>query len=353
MTTTANHSNFKEEDIVRIKAISKKFDVEILEALGVDSFSDRGVQGCCPVHGGDNPTAFCYDTSKKIWSCFTQHCQKQYGNDIIGLIRSLKEFSFSEAVTWIDEKIGINNDIKIEDIYSSISIEEYMHQKPAVNETIPESKLENLSKDCSSLSGRNFKKETFEHFSVGLCESSKIIHQRVMIPIRDADGMIVGFTGRSIHDLNASTGGYHPPSFSPQNNSGRFFSKWRTYPKNFNKSVELYNFHEAKAHIQKSNTCFIVEGPFDLWRMWEMGAKNCVSTLGTGLTKYQSDKLISADCINLYILYDSDKAGKEAAEKISERFNSDFHVYNITLPENTDPASMSQDFFDLKIRPLL
>jgi DNA primase len=228
-----------------------------------------------------------------------------------------------------------------------------MYQKPSKNEVIPESKLENLLKDYSSLSDRNFKKETLELFSIGLCESSKIIHQRIMIPIRNGEGEIVGFTGRSVHNLNQKTGGYHPDSFSPKNNSGRFFSKWRTYPKNFNKSIELYNFHEAKSYIQKSNSCFIVEGPFDLWRMWEMGAKNCVSTLGTGLTKYQADKLISADCINLHVLYDSDKAGKEAAEKISKRFNSDFHVYNITLPESTDPASMSQDFFDIKIRPLL
>ena len=143
-----------------------------------------------------------------------------------------------------------------------------MHAKPKVNDVMPEEKLDNLSPDFSSILDRGFKTSTLEHFNVGLCESPMIIHQRLMIPIRNEDGKIVGFTGRSIHSVNAETGGYHPPEFKPQNGSGKFFSKWRTYPKNFNKSIELYNFNEAKHHIRQTNTCFLVEGPFDVWRMW-------------------------------------------------------------------------------------
>jgi len=345
-------SSFNQKDIARIKAISKKFDVEILQALGLDSFSHNGVQCECPIHGGDNPTAFCYDTHKKIWSCFTQHCHKKHGNDMIGLIRSIKDCSFEDAVDWIDGNIGINQDIKIEDIYNSASIDDYLNSPKRTNSIIPESKLLNLSKDVSFLDERNFSKEAISEFEAGLCLTDQIIHQRIMIPVRNIDGDIVGFTGRSVHPLNKSTGGYHPHEFTPKNTSGKFFSKWRMYPKNFNKSTEIYNIHKAKERILETNTCFLVEGPFDVWRLWEFGIKNCVATLGTGLTLQQGKILAEAGCINLNIMYDSDKAGTEAAEKIKSRFKDDFYVYNIMLPDGIDPASMSQNLFNKKIASL-
>ena len=342
MTTNQTQSSFSKDEVVRIKAISKKFDHEILECLGLENVNPRGCQCACPIHGGDNSTAFSYDSERKIWSCFTKHCHKKYGNDMIGLIRSILDCSFAQAVSWINDNIGINEEINLEDIYKSSSVDDYLSTKGRKNELIDESKIKNLSKDFSSIEDRGFSAEVIDEFESGTCVSEMIIHQRLMVPIRNIDGGLIGFTGRSIHQKNEETGGYHPSDFKPRNNTGHFFSKWRNYPKKLNKSIELYNIHKAKTFIKESNTCFLVEGPFDVWRMWSFGIKNCVASLGTGLTEIQAKTIAEQGCMNLYVLYDSDEAGVRASENIKSRFSSNFNVYIIDIPNGKDPADLNK-----------
>lgn len=344
-----NLLSFDTSNVLDIRVISKKFDLEILEALGVGSINHEGVQCQCPIHGGDNPTAFCYDTSKKIWSCFTQQCHKKYGNDIIGLIRSVNNLSFEGAVDWIKLNVDIDPNIDMDEARKSI---ENSSSYPSINNEnviIPNSKISNLSSGDSFAINRGFNKGTAKRFEAGICDSGKIIHQRLMVPIRNLNGLIVGFTGRSIHSLNESTGGYHPDNFKPSNNSGKLFSKWRNYPKKFNKSIELYNIHNAKEEISRTNTCYVVEGPFDVWKMWEFGVSNCVATLGTTMSVYQRDILVDLNCMILNIIYDSDKAGKIASESIGLKFKDDFCINSIVLPKGLDPASMTEKIFKERI----
>jgi len=336
-------SSFSKDEVVRIKAISKKFDHEILECLGLDNINPKGCQCACPIHGGDNATAFSYDSDRKIWSCFTKHCHKKYGNDMIGLIRSVLDCTFAQAVSWINENIGINEEINLEDIYNSSSVDDYLSAKGRKNESIDESKLDNLKKDFSSIQDRGFSEELISEFEAGLCLSELIIHQRIMLPIRNIEGSLIGFTGRSIHSKNEVTGGYYPSTFKPKQNTAHFFSKWRNYPKKLNKSIELYNIHKAKPYIKETNSCFVVEGPFDLWRMWSFGFKNCVASLGTGLTEVQAKTIADQGCMDLYVMYDSDDAGARASENIKSRFSNNFNVYIINMPRGKDPADLTKD----------
>jgi 5S rRNA maturation endonuclease (ribonuclease M5) len=332
--------NFENKNFNEAKALAARYDLFLLERLGFENITNEGVQCCCPIHGGDNPTAFSYDTNRNLWSCFTQKCHSQYGNDFIGLIRSVNSCSFLNAINWVMDNL---NEDQIESFNRNKSI--YGNStdggffKP--NKIISDEKLNNLSQDLTCLSDRNFNQETINLFQAGLCKSNKIMHQRIMIPIRNIDGQIVGFTGRTVHDFNSSSGGYHPDWFTPKEERGRFFSKWRTYPKNFSKSIELYNIDKAKKHIKETNACFIVEGPFDVWRLWESGIKNCVATLGTGLTNQQADLISESGCIYLYILYDQDKPGQKAASTIKKAHSNRFCVYNINLPLGSDPASLT------------
>lgn len=329
------------ERIAKAKAISKVFDDQILEKLGFEFIENFGSQCSCPIHGGDNPTAFSYDFSKKIWSCFTHQCHKTYGNDMIGLIRSMNECTFDQAIDWIYDNIQVNENVDIEGIYKSSISEDYESLVNTKNSSIDESKLQNLSKDFSVFNQKKFESKTFEFFEAGVCKSNMVIHQRLMIPVRCEEGNLIGFNGRSLFDKNKYTNGYHPESFKPRNGTGQFFSKWRVYPKKLNKSIELYNLNNAKEYVKSSNTCYLVEGPFDVWRFWEAGFKNCVASLGTNLSIAQYKKLYNNGCIKLKICYDSDLPGIESAKKICQKYGDKFDIQVVKLPESKDPADLS------------
>lgn len=345
------------EHIAKAKAISKQFDIEILQCLGFSEATPAGVQCACPIHGGDNPTAFCYDSEKKIWSCFTKQCQKKYGNDMIGLIRSMLDCDFNSAVNWIHENIGVREDVDVSSIYNSSSIDEYLSHGKKKNDVIPESKLDNLKKidgkSLDLLKSKNFDEDVFKFFEAGYCDSDKIIHQRIMIPIRSKESEIVGFTGRSIWDQNPKTGGFYPENFTPSEGYEKIFSKWRMYPKNFNKSIELYNIHKAKDYIKETNKCFIVEGAFDVWSMWTAGFKNSVATMGTSLTKQQCQMLVESGCVKLYLVYDSDDAGRIASQKIKEKYSDMFEISTIVLPDGKDPSDLTVEELQIETRKML
>lgn len=337
MTKMKSDSNI---DTQKIKQAALYRDKHILKLLGFDVTSGYKHSCECPVHGGDNPSGFSYDFEKHIWSCFTHKCHSLYGNDIIGLIRCIKKISFSDALIWINENIIENQDIDWDEIDKEIGTHNYI---PQSNKIFDESHLNKLKKDYSSISDRNFKKETIELFQGGLClKPNEPWHNRFMIPIRNEYGQITGFTGRSIYPKDERTGlyfnGHKPTRYQ------RLYSKWLNYPlKGFNKSLELYNIDKAKNEIYKTNTAILVEGPFDVWRVFEYGTKNVVATLGVSLSKHQIELLKKHGCINLVLLYDQDKAGKDAQKEIVKKTKDTFRVYIPKLPDNIkDPGDLTE-----------
>ena len=99
--------------------------------------------------------------------------------------------------------------------------------------------------------------------------------------------------------------------------------------------------NNAKEYVKSSNTCYLVEGPFDVWRFWEAGFKNCVASLGTNLSIAQYKKLYNNGCIKLKICYDSDLPGIESAKKICQKYGDKFDIQVVKLPESKDPADLS------------
>ncbi len=329
------------------KKIICSFDGLILEKLGFSNITNKGIQQSCPIHEGDNPLAFSYDRAKCCWSCFTHGCHNKHGNDILGLIKAVKKCSFKEAVDWARSVI---DDPQISAGY--VPSERNIENKQS-NDPIDEKNLDKLIQNFSSIEDRGFERNTLEHFQCGVTDkSSKMYHHRLMIPIRNKDGLLIGFTGRSIYKKCESSGAYHPDWFKLDPKFAGLFSKWRHYPKGLNKSVELYNLHEACNYIKRVGFAVVVEGPFDLWRMWEFGVKNCVASYGCSISAKQVDTLKSiTNCIA--ICFDSDEAGENGYLKAKSAFSTNLKIEKIVLPFDKDPGSLSKQDYNDAIKPQL
>lgn len=152
--------------------------------------------------------------------------------------------------------------------------------------------------------------------------------ERIMFPIRNTRGKLIGFGGRII---------------------GKGEPKYLNSPETslFSKGHELYGLYEARAGVRKEGCVLVVEGYMDVVALAQHGLDNAVATLGTATSSSHIQKLLRAsDCI--VFSFDGDQAGRKAAwralnaclecatEKVAMRF--------LFLPENHDPDSYVRAF---------
>lgn len=123
---------------------------------------------------------------------------------------------------------------------------------------------------------------------------------RLMFPIMDHQGDVVGFSGRSI---------------DPEDKGPKYLNSPETPV--YNKSKLLYGLFQAKESIRKQDFAVIVEGNIDIVSSYQAGVKNIVAPLGTALTEDQL-KLLKRYCTKIYLAFDSDSAGQKALLKSLE-----------------------------------
>jgi DNA primase len=171
---------------------------------------------------------------------------------------------------------------------------------------------------------------------------------RLMFPIADVTGHVVGFGGRVLGDGE--------PKYLNSAES-----------EVFSKRSLLYGLNWAKQSIRKAERLVIVEGYFDVIRLMLAGIAEVVAPLGTALTEQQAT-LIRKYTKHVFLLYDSDQAGLKATFRAGDMLlANDISVRVISLPDGEDPdtfvakvgaegferaASASVDVFDRKIQIL-
>jgi DNA primase len=171
---------------------------------------------------------------------------------------------------------------------------------------------------------------------------------RLMFPIWDAAGHLVGFGGRVM---------------------GKGEPKYLNSPESeiFTKRALLYGLHWAKNAIRKNDRVFIVEGYFDVIRLMLSGIEEAVAPMGTAMTEAQA-ALVRKYTHTAYLLYDSDSAGLKATFRSGDvLLTAGVSSRVVTLPEGDDPdtfaakhgaaglekaISQSIDVFDRKIQIL-
>lgn len=334
---------------------------ELLELLGVEyETGHKRIDGQCPVHGGDNPTALNLyltgHTRAGHWVCNTRHCEKFFKPTLIGFVRgvlSQNTYEWSDVgdkyVTFPDTMKYLLSFIKkdYQDIntdYQSIEKRRFESKINSVFSTKKkESGLSFVSRDkvISSLQipaeyyiKRGYASSILEEYDVGLCTRPNApMYNRVVVPIYDDNHKyMVGCTAR------ATTEDQSP--------------KW-LHSKGFSADSYLYNYWKAKKHIAETGTAILVEGPGDVWRLEESGIHNSVAMFGTYLSESQKDLLDILGAMSLVILTDSDEAGKTGAETIFQQCSKTYRIYFPRHSNFNDVGDMDKDAITSDIKPLI
>ena len=145
-------------------------------------------------------------------------------------------------------------------------------------------------------------------------------HDRVMFPLYDEFGKVVGFSGRvyKAQDKN---------------------SKYMNSPESdiFIKGKTLYNYHRAKEAVRQAGFVYINEGFMDVIAMHRAHHDNCIALMGTALTKDHL-RMLKRMTRTIYLCLDGDMAGQAAAMKSSDLLTSQgFEVKIVLLPDGRDP----------------
>ncbi|MCB9481706.1 MAG: DNA primase [Desulfobacteraceae bacterium] len=347
---------------------------EILNSVNIVDFisqyinlkkAGRNFVGLCPFHSEKTPS-FSVSPEKNMFYCFG--CGE--GGNIFSFLMKYENLTFPEAARSIAEQYNI----KIPENYSSAANSKTKSLKESIlslnkkaakyyNYLLNNSPVGN--KGSEYLKKRKIPKDIVDTFMLGmapegwdnlyafLCKegvSSEIqekaglvikkksgtsfydrFRERLVFPIFDIRGNIIGFGGRIIGDG---------------------IPKYLNSPETpvYNKSSSLYGLYQAREHCRKENLIYIVEGYLDVLALYKSGIKNCAATLGTSLTSMHV-KTLKGYAEKMVLVYDGDEAGIKAAARSIEIFaNEGADVSVFILPDRMDPDDFINSFGADKFR---
>ena len=326
-------SDFKE----KLDYIKNSVDpTYLLESLGVspDRETYKEVRCACPIHGGDNKTAFRFNKDTRTWVCFTHKCHEVHGNDIIGLVKALNNTDFMGAVKYLKELVGDVGKVDYAEFKRKREMDEFV--KSYDNIVMKPSSVCQKSLDKFKTLRSNFflkqgfKESTLDYFEVAGGWQDKHGLIRDIIPIRDDRGDLVAYSLRDIRE-NVDDDDF----------------KYILTP-GFSKQECLYNLNKAQDY-GADLPIIVVEGFKSVWRLYEYGIKNVVATMGSGITDGQQLLLQRFALKGIVLLFDNDIAGVLAAEKAITDMKNSMDVYSIFIQEvdedgkGLDPADLTRE----------
>lgn len=338
--------------------------------------SGKNYLGLCPFHNEKTPS-FSVAEDKQIFHCFG--CGK--GGNVFSFVQEIEGLSFPESVERVAELSDLNLSFEINSKPQTLSpkvLEEnqliQIHEKTSelyhhilMNTQIGEKALQYLldrglteevirtfqigfaPRDRSLLS----KVLEKENFSEELLRKSGLLfqmdngdwldrfYQRIMFPITNYQGKIIGFSGRILEDETFDSTDQPKYLNSPETEL-------------FNKRFILFNFNQARSEIRKKNEVILFEGFMDVISAWMSGVKNGVASMGTSLTVDQIRALekVSEDCL---ISYDGDNAGIEATNRAIDLIASEstMSIQIVSIPDKMDPDDYRKKYGNDSLKELI
>jgi DNA primase len=148
---------------------------------------------------------------------------------------------------------------------------------------------------------------------------------RVMFPIKNISGNVIGFGGRSL---------------APNEKNAKYLNSSDSIL--YNKSEALFGIFESKKAIIDKNQCLLSEGYLDVVMFHQKGVENIVASSGTALT-IEHVKLIKRFTKNVVVVFDNDKAGIRATLKgIDILLAEEMYVKVLILPQGQDPDDFAK-----------
>jgi DNA primase len=191
--------------------------------------------------------------------------------------------------------------------------------------------LKGLVRDHSYLLNRGFTQETIDYFGLGFC-SRGYFKDRVVIPLYDQEGKLIGYAGRVVDDSLIS--GNNPRYLFP----GKREREGKSLE--FRKSEFVYNGNRIQGTV---DDLIIVEGFASVWWLHQNGFPNVVATMGAGYSDKQVELIISvvAPTGRVWLMPDGDRAGEGLAKSLSLPLFEERFVRWIRLREHSQPTDLT------------
>ena len=300
--------------------------------------------GVCPFHDDSNPS-MCVSREKQIYTCFSCHAT---GN-VFTFLMNYEHMEFRDVLHYLGEKVGVD--------VSSVQVKKKSNKFDKLYDAYNFSVKyfqNNLSSSVgkvakSYLSSRGITEEIIKEFEIGLSLETRndltklltskgyelgdlnriglssddhdIYNDRIMFPLYDVSGKVVGFSGRIYKD----------------NGQNKYLNTKETDI--FKKGEMLYHYHIAREECRLKKCVIVMEGFMDVIRASTIGIKNTVALMGTALTKEQIG-LLKRLSNNIILCLDGDGPGVKAATSIGEELlKQGIEVKVVYLPDNDDPDS--------------
>ena len=298
--------------------------------------------GVCPFHDDTNPS-MSVSREKQIYTCFSCHAT---GN-VFTFLMNYEHKEFNEVLSELASRVGITltgfkvkkASTKYDEWYKIYNIankyyqnnlltkegegaREYLKNRSIDDNTVKEFEVGyslNMRDDLTKL--LTAKGHSIDLLNkIGLSnEDHDIYNSRLMFPLHDLNGKVIGFSGRII------TGG----------KQNKYLNTKET--ELFKKGKLLYHYHIAREEARVKKSVIIMEGFMDIIRASTVGIKNTVATMGTALTR-DHIKEIKRLSNNIILCFDGDEAGVKATIASGELFKSEgIEVKVISLPGEDDP----------------
>ncbi|MEK7121924.1 MAG: DNA primase [Patescibacteria group bacterium] len=319
----------------------------------------------CPFHNEKTPS-FVVSPERQVWHCFG--CSA--GGDIFTFIQQIEGVEFPEALRVLAAKAGIelesfntaakDDKTRLYEVCESATkffekqfhsntgklALEYLKNRGVADSTIQEFRLGFAPNDWDSLGTflRDCGYSENEIVEAGLAikrtdgsGAYDRFRSRIMFPIFDLNGQVVGFTGRILQLENGNW-----KLENAQAEPAKYINTPQT--RIYDKSRILYGLNKAKMDIKQADQCILVEGNMDALMSYQAGVKNVVASSGTALTPNHLS-LLHRYTTNLGFCFDTDQAGAMATKRgiglaLGQNFN--IKVVEINDKECKDPADLIQ-----------
>ena len=347
-------ARIKDASVEAVKAAADM--VEVVSArTSLRRASSARFTGRCPFHEERTPS-FSVDPVEKLYHCFG--CGK--GGDVVRFVQETENLDFAGAIEWLADRFRV----PLEYDESSPRQDAARRRRERLTSLLEQATayFERVLWDSEAgapvreyLTGRGLGEEIAKEFRLGLSQGAGLAAKarergftpeeiqaaglsnrrgsdyfpfRLMFPLSDARGRVIGFQARRLRDDDPLRGKYVN---TPESEL-------------FKKGHVLYGLHLARPAIAKQDRAIVVEGNTDVIALRQAGVEPVVASMGTALTENQVREL-GRLTKRLLLCFDADAAGQEATLRGMElAVGQGFDVRVVTLPKGEDPADAPESF---------
>ncbi len=313
--------------------------------------------GRCPFHEEKTPS-FSVNPVDKLYYCFG--CGK--GGDVVSFVRETENLDFVGTIEWLAERFRVPLEYEeasprveaerkrrdrlyalleqttayferlLWDGDAGASVRAYLAERGLGDEVAKEFRL-GLSPGrglAEKAAEKGFSRDELRAAGLATVRGGDYFPRRLMFPLSDARGRVVGFQARKLAEDDPLRGKYVN---SPEGDL-------------FKKGAILYGLHLARTAIAKQDRAAVVEGNTDVIALRQVGFEPVVASMGTALTERQLEEL-GRLTRKVFLCFDADAAGQEATLRGMELAAvKGFDVKVVTLPRGQDPADAPDGFED-------